>query len=281
MSAFPERLYHYTGQSAFLSIIKTRVLWASKIQYLNDTTEFQHGLDAIISSVSALEQGDLDTLLKTYLKEVRERVARLSAINVFVLSFSATSDLLSQWRAYSNDEIGYALGFEANRLADLASDQGFTLVPCIYERELQSRKAEEFVKHQTEYFCTQRFRFETSDEQIKAEWMSNLVGEFCQNVSILAPQFKDRAFSEEREWRLISVPKSLREPAYGVRCGKRFLIPYYTFRLEQGGELIVNEVIIGPSVDMDLARDAASSLLSSQGEARWAVSNSRIPYRQP
>lgn len=202
-------------------------------------------------------------------------------MNVFVLSFSAEADLLSQWRAYSNNEVGYALGFETNRLANLGSDQGFRLAPCVYEREVQARKAEEFVEHQIEYFCTQRYRFDTDDEREKTGWMSALVGEFCQHASMLAPEFKDRAFSEEREWRLISVPKSLREPAYGTRSGNRFLIPYYSLQLEWEGEFIVNEVIIGPSVDADLARDAASSFLSSHGVAHWTVGNSRIPYRRP
>ncbi len=35
----PSQLFHYTDQSGLLGIIKSGQLWATKIQYMNDTTE--------------------------------------------------------------------------------------------------------------------------------------------------------------------------------------------------------------------------------------------------
>ena len=36
----PDILYHYTGQIGLLGIIEQAELWATKIQYMNDATEF-------------------------------------------------------------------------------------------------------------------------------------------------------------------------------------------------------------------------------------------------
>jgi hypothetical protein len=41
----PGILYHYTGQAGLLGIIERRELWCTKVQYMNDATEFGRALD--------------------------------------------------------------------------------------------------------------------------------------------------------------------------------------------------------------------------------------------
>jgi hypothetical protein len=36
----PDTLYHYTGQTGLVGIVQKEELWATKIQYMNDATEF-------------------------------------------------------------------------------------------------------------------------------------------------------------------------------------------------------------------------------------------------
>lgn len=40
-------IYHYTGHDALLSIIGNNQLWATNVRFLNDHSEFQHGVDLI------------------------------------------------------------------------------------------------------------------------------------------------------------------------------------------------------------------------------------------
>jgi hypothetical protein len=40
-----KHLSHYTRLSGFLEILKTRVLWATQLQYMNDSREFAIALD--------------------------------------------------------------------------------------------------------------------------------------------------------------------------------------------------------------------------------------------
>ena len=273
-----ERIYHYTNQTGLLGIVKTRELWASKIQCLNDTTEFRHGLNHIRYILKQREAEAADPIERNYIAAIWDHVERWSMLNVFVVSFSGSPDLLSQWRAYSKNELGYALGFGINRLRRLASKQGFNLEQCIYDTTQQQKRAGETVDHHLEYFRTLRERF--ADPESIEGWTQNLIREFFPHVCALAPLFKDHSFSEEREWRLISVPKSSRDKEYNLRPGRNFLIPYYSFSLVEDGKFTIDDVIVGPSPEKDLALSGAFDfLIRNEVVLGNGVQNSRIPFR--
>jgi hypothetical protein len=201
-------LYHYTTQEGLLAIIKTRQLWASKIQYLNDITEFRHGLMLIQRALHERSPSTVDSLTGSYLQQIGDRLPRLADLNVFVVSFSEVGDLLSQWRAYGGAGVGYALGLESNRVANLAFHQGFALAACIYDLSEQEKKAKEFVAHQLEYFASVRPKFANESVDNAQQWIVNLTSEFCQHAVALAPLFKDAAFGEERSGDSSHSPKA-------------------------------------------------------------------------
>ena len=37
------RLYHYTNMHGLVGIVKSKSIWCTKIQYLNDASEYEHG----------------------------------------------------------------------------------------------------------------------------------------------------------------------------------------------------------------------------------------------
>jgi hypothetical protein len=43
----PPVLFHYTGSAALLSILGNNCLWATSALYMNDSTEYSHGMDLI------------------------------------------------------------------------------------------------------------------------------------------------------------------------------------------------------------------------------------------
>ncbi len=49
--AEPELLYHYTTQKGLLGILHERCIWATHIRYLNDASEFKHGVEMVAQSV--------------------------------------------------------------------------------------------------------------------------------------------------------------------------------------------------------------------------------------
>ncbi len=55
LSRKPDKpLYHYTTQSGLLGIIRTRTIWATHTQYLNDRREFLHAVDLVREEIQRL-----------------------------------------------------------------------------------------------------------------------------------------------------------------------------------------------------------------------------------
>jgi hypothetical protein len=83
----PNFLYHYTGQAGLLGIIKTGELWATKIQYMNDATEFglaltmaRKELDATLARSNSLSE-------KASCARLKESLSGLEDINIFAVCF--------------------------------------------------------------------------------------------------------------------------------------------------------------------------------------------------
>lgn len=124
------RLFHYTDVSAVSSMLKSGMMWASDIRYLNDHSEYRDG-EGCIRSVfeSRLEELDPEGALK-----ITEHLDKFldSSKNSYTLvcSLSEGEDLLSQWRGYCPRTGGYAIEFE---LED-SREFGAPLHNCIYAK---------------------------------------------------------------------------------------------------------------------------------------------------
>ncbi len=71
-----------------------------------------------------------------FLEKFRDSVSQYHGARTFVVSFSENPDTLSQWRAYSRGG-GYFVGFDHQQLIQQAKKQGFALLPCVYDENLQ------------------------------------------------------------------------------------------------------------------------------------------------
>jgi hypothetical protein len=61
----------------------------------------------------------------------------------------------------------------------------------------------------------------------------------------LAMTLKDSAFAEEREWRLISTPKMVKELDF--RPGESMLVPFFRFALNEQKDAYLESVRVGPT----------------------------------
>ena len=106
----PERLHHYTNQKGLLGIFETGEFWATKIQYMNDTTEFEYAINlakqalnkrhsVIVGSIkNALIINSLERRQCEVLLSIIEYLDNLAGANICTVSFCADPDLLNQWR---------------------------------------------------------------------------------------------------------------------------------------------------------------------------------------
>ena len=135
----PQGLYHSTSQSGLLGILSTKTLWATRIQYLNDSTEFAYALGLLKNSVYLLRlNAHPESKFAIALDAIYKALESLSGIHIHVGCFSEKSDDLSQWRGYCPDGIGYSIGFEPLQLVAAATRQCAILAPCIYDYNRQT-----------------------------------------------------------------------------------------------------------------------------------------------
>ena len=282
----PDFLYHYTDQSGLLGVVHNRELWATKIHYMNDATEFSiifelitRRLDAEASKFRGLAKGPyLSTadILKKFIDLIRN-------VHVCVACFCKCGDLLSQWRGYSGaNGYGYSIRFNTKKLKEFADKANFFLTQCIYDRTEQDRIVGEICDH-----YLPKIEAETADP-------TGLMREFTTKIIKYGAYFKHPAFSEEKEWRLISEPLDINDLHF--RPGRSMMIPYckkIQFH-ESSLDTPIDHIWVGPCPHMDLSVEAVHTLLLREkignrkllkpfepgsGEVLPDVRRSEIPYR--
>jgi hypothetical protein len=298
----PERpLYHYTTQSGLLGIIKDRRIWATHTQYLNDRREFLHAVDLVRGEIERLfkdqntQTGQESAACVEALERMRDILSQSpEGINVCVCSFSEANDSLSQWRAYGGS-CGFAIGFSQNVLQVAVEKQGFFLAQCIYDPATQLEIARALVEEVLDEYLSKGSDldvWEGDTESGEAFWETG--GNLLNYLYRYAPILKDRAFAEEREWRIISNPVFAQHLEY--RGGRSLIIPYYPLPLwEDGQKTEIYEIIVGPTPDLErsikslrkmiMGRDVIKDRslkgldLVKEGWGYTPINASQVPYR--
>lgn len=261
-------LFHYTGIGTAEKITSSKELWATNIYYLNDGSEFKHGAQVMREYlVAAAGRGRKAGAFR----EAAEWAA-LDAPNVavFVVSFSESSDLLSQWRSYCPPNRGISLGFEFDKLQQSAGVQKFELLRCSYRlrehRSMMKKVADTAIKH-------------FADAGTDAE-RADVVRDFSERFARATASCKDPSFQEEREWRLVAI----RDTAYSdvrYREGISTLTPYLTFKLpvDDKNRLRLRRVILGPTPHPKLAGRAVTNMMKHRNVLWGTVDDSKTPFR--
>lgn len=264
-ATLPETLWHYTTQQGLLGILESQSLWATKIHYLNDSSEFSHALKLAVEILDQrIQDGATEQLHK--LKSFRESIPRIDSVHVCVASFSEDPDVLSQWRAYGGASGGYAIGFVPERLRELGRDQQLFLIKCKYAETEQSATINHLIDR-----CLSE---PDADPDLALKcWY------FPARLARLAPVLKNSTFAEEREWRLVSRPRAVTEMCF--REGRSMVVPYVRFELREPADSYLKAVTVGPCPNVDLSIKSAAMLLRKRRiqSAEAKVVGSKIPFR--
>jgi hypothetical protein len=281
----PEQLFHYTEAQGLLGIIESRSVWASDIRSLNDDEEFFFGLELALDQIIRLADPTLGSPAKErsewLLERLRNEINESVRIQAFVTSFSAQSDLLSQWRAYCPGG-GYALGMSTSALKRLAESQGYLLERCVYEPEEQRKKVAGVVTKVAQQWI------QTGDEVplIPNNHHGYAVLEKLVDVlSRILPFLKHPSFEEEQEWRLVKLLPGLSVltkdlPLLKFRDGNHHVVPYLTFDLAAAlsGDPPCS-IVIGPALRQEEQRRALQLLERARLHALGMIHRSTSPYR--
>ena len=165
----------------------------------------------------------------------------------FICCFSEDGDLLSQWRAYAKDGIGVSIGFNTEYFninhqlpytMAVYNENSVGLHEVYYDREIQSEKIRQLF-----------------EQGIITKQVIEIVARLKQYSFI----FKNPAFHEEREWRIIHTPLmlgSIKDDTTQIvgavsdckfRVTTNDIAPYFTLSFSEKKEIApIAEIILGP-----------------------------------
>lgn len=264
-------LYHYTTYQGLEGIVKSKALWCSKVQYLNDSSELKHGLEILAAECATMQRDHPE------LESVQSTVEQFRSVHYFICSFTEQGDLLSQWRGYSGTA-GVAIEFSYAKLSSKAAQSGFSLQKCIYDANEKRRLTREYVERNL------------SQQTANRNPGVDLVQRFLRTALL----FKNGSFSEENEWRLVSPITPSTDRGMKVRSTPTGLVPYFAFELGTGDRPLLSDkqpwrthedfcvtgVTVGPHKEQSLQLDAVGLLFETNDAYVKSLNMSSIPYRQ-
>ena len=179
-------IYHYCSANAFHSICTSKRIRLTDLFSMNDYLEIHWGYSIWEQAATNL----LPILGKEFLDNIDKIVHNSGLLGLIVAScFSLNGDVLSQWRAYSDDGKGYAIGFKAADIIKLPVRP----LKILYDRNQQIKEAETVIKTIFE-----------AEKQTGKKY-GNEFNTFSYLFGFDLSSFKNPAFSEEQEIRLIHL----------------------------------------------------------------------------
>lgn len=281
-------LFHYCSTSSFLPIILNKAIWLSSLTLSNDSLEGKI-LSDVLKRVT--DRYDIDWQTKTVIHEQYKFFEDFFDGLGFCLS--ETGDLLSQWRGYADDGQGFSIGFTKEYLELLSNERDkdkpwFKLHKVIYnpeEQDMAIRPILDEIKSDVESGKLKipiQNALLISNESIKSnaeEYEKSIRPLFIKLLSTVANMFalKSEAFSEEREWRLVSLMLRSQSDDCLFRYNRDRLIPYRQFKLIKLSDNIISDVIIGPKNITPI--EIVNKLLILNGYDNVNVCRSKASYR--
>jgi hypothetical protein len=321
-------LYHYTSLEGLLGIIESQSIRATHIRYLNDRSELRNAFE---NRYVEIFTDSINTIYSKYFNsDWFEEMRRYGEkYDRFLVSFtdddaaskedsSRAGDRLSQWRAYAKSSGGFSLGFEYEEiLADFKRSRpkgtggNIRVFRCSYGTLEKETIAKDIGKYSADYFS--RFRAEkgaafveenhrkpddSEEESINRQAAIKMVAASFAHYSLAASSFKNEAFSEEHEWRIVFVAKredllskhteNPTNPIIRFRSAKLGVIPYMEFPLSLATQSSpLRRIVVGPTPHKEEAVNAVKLLLESKcikvktdgSQDGVEVVPSSIPYR--
>ena len=256
----PDVLYHYTSNSALLSILKNKSLWLSAQWHLNDYAE-GHVFNILV--------GELAEHLG--LQPSSDRLESISSVGCYVNCLTQHEDMLSQWRGYAEDGKGVAIGIKKSALIDLINGSNEALLyPVEYADSLSDLSAE---------------KRNLIEKTLKSDGSPS--DDFLLALAKERWSVKGRGFLEEAEFRLMLTPRNpgsvvnFQSGARAVcnyRATSNNVREYYEIIFHSAAKhTFIDSIVLGPKNDSDL--DSIKRLVEYYDFSDVNVKRSKTTYR--
>ncbi len=283
-------LYHYCSNNSFHSIIENHRICLSSLSLSNDSMEGKLVTEIITRIAKA------DGLDKDAINRLQQSVSILEQVfDGLGFCLSEEGDLLSQWRGYAADATGVSVGFSKDYLEQFAETSrgqeisGFSLQRVEYDLEKQNSlikptyiEIKKLIDEGAFKFPTRRSLLDTrSNDEVESdnEKFKRAFSNLSMRVLLLFEKLfllKTDAFSEEKEWRLISYLVK-RDDRCSFRALNDRIVPFRRFELLESESGSIVEVILGPK--NKTPNYVIEGLLKRSGFANVKILHSKATYR--
>jgi Protein of unknown function (DUF2971) len=273
-------LWHYTTGTGLLGIIESGTLFSTQVSCLNDSTEVRYGSNLLRSAYlelfreRSIESPQAKELLQRYeTTTVEDPSAPIHAPSYwFVTCFSRNGDDLSQWRAYSGGENGYAIGFQASHLFGPTG----LLARVNYDAAEHKAVAEEVAKATFRFY---QEGIERRGDDAAAQWALEFFPEFSKKVDQLSPMVKHPAFISEEEYRIIHQLQIGELGRIRFRQKATLLARHFPLTFAGCPFLPITQIRVGPSRHKEITRISVDTLLRQKGYPTGLVTTSDVPFQ--
>jgi hypothetical protein len=267
-------------------MLNTKTIWASKIHYLNDSKEFALALKLARRELTKRIRAATSKVERSRLELLRDTIYTIEGVNTYVCCFSAKRDALSQWRGYSGGDAGFSVGFTREWFTRVKETLDLSLIRCIYDPACQQRLIQDAIDgflatnadKEPDYWDRNRLHVDP-DRPRTFVALPHAGNDFATRLSLIAPQIKDKAFENEKEWRLVAATVSAHELHH--RPGRSMLIPYYKIPIGDDDKLdSIREIVVGPTPHPKLSVASVRSLAIAAGlDNIPEIEPTSIPFR--
>ncbi len=270
----PQVLYHYTSADGFLGILSEGKLFASDSKFFNDSSEGEYGMSRLAPQLARFEEL-VDARITSI---IRGLVKDRQSEPLYVVCFCDDDDVLGQWRGYSANGAGYALGIPG---AALSGNGLAPLLPVRYG----DAAVDDAVRAVIDWSLPEVARISA---QRSKEWevaVGNVLTAAIATLFLIVVTSKRKVFRHEQEWRLVYpqyATPSLTIDSLKFRAAEGLIVPYHEFVLprREDGRLALSCVRCGPMRHEDRRVDGVKTRLQAIGLGDVPVLVSEAPLRR-
>jgi hypothetical protein len=309
----PHPLYHYTTAIGLEGIVRSKRIWATYTDYLNDTSEISYGRNMAIEIMRGMESeltGDVIPCTPSALFSAPSKLIADAPIEklapwillkslghsllthkereYYVTSFCESGDLLSQWRGYGNYGGGYAIGIKVKESEfKVDNSHSYELINLLYDETKQRTLLKQLIDGVIAELQTRLPQIGGKENLTEQNpHFTAIVDDADSIFRRVTIRFKSPGFAEEKEWRFISGIPTIQvngvetNQVNGVkfRDAKGILIPYIELNTDLPAIEIVS-IHCGPTLHPELSARSVGMLLAQHGLQHVDVINSTTPFK--
>lgn len=283
----PSIIYHYTNDVGLKGILETGKIWLTDAFSLNDPSEMRHGFSILVKILESKAKTKQEKCFAKLIHNCFNNIQKLG--NFFICSFSENGDDLGQWRAYADDGLGYALGFDRPALEtpfasqDCGGIPNCSTFPVTYDDDKLGEIQQQIVDRMFGLISTP-VGMKLPEEILRAYWhkLFVLLTTRAMHASLY---FKHCAYRNEQEYRFLQLHPTGHAPTdMKLRAHSYSLIKYLEFDWKSANLSALKQIIVGPASNRPEAQRFAEDCVDmfyrgTVPRDKVPIVHSKIPYR--